>query len=231
MAKQRRKPVTPLGKAWYFIWYEDSLASWAVNIVLAFILIKFVVYPLLGLVMGTSLPVVAVVSESMDHGYTRNACEKTYALCDDIERQRPADHDFWEVCGDWYEDYGILEEEFSTFPFSEGFSKGDIIVLRGKDPEAIEVGDIIVFQAVPTNKDANPPYPIIHRVIGAEMTATGHVFQTKGDHNPDMIDDPARGIVEESVYEQQIIGVGVTRIPLLGWVKIAFVELFQGKSC
>ena len=37
------------------------------NVVLAFVLIKFIIYPGAGLIMGTRLPVVAVVSESMEH--------------------------------------------------------------------------------------------------------------------------------------------------------------------
>ena len=56
-----------LKKIWHFIWHEDSWASWLVNIILAFILVKFVIYPLIGLMLSTSFPVVAVVSSSMEH--------------------------------------------------------------------------------------------------------------------------------------------------------------------
>ena len=52
---------------WKFIWEDDSIWSWMLNIILAFVLIKFIVYPGLGLLLGTSYPVVAVVSESMEH--------------------------------------------------------------------------------------------------------------------------------------------------------------------
>ena len=54
-------------KIWYFIWEDNSIWSWIVNIILAFVLIKFIVYPGLGLILSTSHPVVAVVSESMEH--------------------------------------------------------------------------------------------------------------------------------------------------------------------
>ena len=54
-------------KVWHFIWEEDSVASWVVNIILAFVLIKFIVYPGLGFALGTTHPVVAVVSPSMEH--------------------------------------------------------------------------------------------------------------------------------------------------------------------
>jgi hypothetical protein len=42
------------GKLWHFIWNEDSIESWLINIVLAFVIIKFIVYPGLGLVLGTT---------------------------------------------------------------------------------------------------------------------------------------------------------------------------------
>ena len=54
-------------KVWHFIWEDNSIWSWIVNIILAFILIKFIVYPGLGLALGTSYPIVAVVSNSMEH--------------------------------------------------------------------------------------------------------------------------------------------------------------------
>jgi signal peptidase I len=54
-------------KVWYFVWEDNSVWSWIVNIILAFVLIKFVVYPGLGFVLTTSHPVVAVVSGSMEH--------------------------------------------------------------------------------------------------------------------------------------------------------------------
>ena len=54
-------------KIWNFIWHEDSVLSWVVSIALAFLLVKFIIYPLIGLVLGTGYPIVAVVSESMEH--------------------------------------------------------------------------------------------------------------------------------------------------------------------
>ena len=56
----RKKFINILKKTWHFIWEDDSLLSWIVNIVLAIVLIKFIIYPGLGLVLGTGFPVVAV---------------------------------------------------------------------------------------------------------------------------------------------------------------------------
>ncbi|MEK6936985.1 MAG: signal peptidase I [Nanoarchaeota archaeon] len=124
-----------LKKAWYFIWYDDSLMSWFLNVIIAFILVKFVVYPGIGLILGTSHPLVAVVSCSMEHN---------------------TDFDnWWKSNGKWYEDAGIMKEKFNEFTFKNGINQGDIMVLKNKDE--IVLGDIIVF-----NGGGNP---IIHRVV------------------------------------------------------------------
>ena len=63
--KQKKELKTKWSKFWYFIWEDDSVWSWIVNIGLAFLLIKFIVYPGLGLILATDFPVVAVVSGSI----------------------------------------------------------------------------------------------------------------------------------------------------------------------
>ena len=123
-------------KAWYFIWYDDSLLSWFVNVIIAFILVKFILYPGIGFFLGTSHPLVAVVSCSMEHN-----------LDFDI---------WWENKGKWYEENIISKEKFSKFPFKNGINQGDIMVL--KNGEEIIVGDIIVFNSKSSN-------PIIHRAV------------------------------------------------------------------
>ena len=67
-----------LKKTWNFFWHDDSLGSWMANIVVAFLVIKFILYPLLGVVLGTSFPIVAVVSESMEHGLHKGKLCETY---------------------------------------------------------------------------------------------------------------------------------------------------------
>ncbi len=213
-----------LRKAWHFIWYENSVWSWLVNIVLAFILIKFVFYPVLSLLLGSSLPVVAVVSESMDHGFVKVPCTNSYVLCSTINNggvSVSSLDDYWSYCGSWYEKRNISLSNFSGFPFSNGFSKGDIIILRGKNPADIKVGDVIVFQS-------KKPYPIIHRVVNKSFVNGKYVFQTKGDHNPSQISNYL--INELFVPQDVVLGVAVARIPWLGWVKIGAVDLLKGSS-
>ena len=87
------------------------------------------------------------------------------------------------------------------------FYRGDMIIVYGdKD---IKVGDIVVFDAPNVN------YPIIHRVV--EIKNGGVI--TKGDNNS--ISDEGRwGIVPFD----NIFGKAILKIPLLGWVKILFVQ-------
>lgn len=232
MAKNKRQPKTFWGRAWHFIWYEDSMASWLVNIILAFIIIKFILYPFLSLVLGTSLPLVAVVSESMDHGYTKVQCREEYSLCGDATREdvRTRFPQYWEVCGKWYDDNGISDELFRTFTFRNGFSKGDIIVLSGKEAEDINIGDVIVFYS--RAEEPRKPYPIIHRVVDKELVDGDYIFETKGDHNEEQIRPPFDTMLDETnVHEDLIIGVARMRIPWLGWVKVGLVDMFTGSRC
>jgi len=202
MKKIGKKPTGSfLRKAWHFVWEEDSLLSWIVNVILAFILIKFVVYPGLGLILGTNYPVVAVVSGSMEH-------------------PDPFD-DFWKLQHSFYEEKGISKSDFEKFPFKNGFNKGDIIVLKGE--KNVQIGEVIVFVS---SKVKPKPDPIIHRVI--KINESERTYQTKGDNNFVQIsgcfaDDYC--IDEKDISKQQVLGKAYFRIPYFGWVKIAFVEM------
>ncbi|MEK6835766.1 MAG: signal peptidase I, partial [Nanoarchaeota archaeon] len=123
-------------KIWNFIWHSDSLLSWIVNVILAFILVKFIIYPGLGLVLQTTHPVVAVVSKSMEHNSDFDA--------------------WWQENSKLYESYNINKQDFINYPMKNGFNKGDIIFL--KSAKNVKIGDIIVFKG-------NSANPIIHRVV------------------------------------------------------------------
>lgn len=152
--KKSRNWKSLLHNIWFFIWEDDSIESWIVNVILAFVIVKFLVYPLLGLLLSTSYPVVAVVSGSMEHnGMNFDA--------------------WWEENHAWYENEGVTKEMMQGYKLKNGFNKGDIIVLRGVKPEKIKPGDIIVYST------DRYKYPIIHRVIEANSQS----FRTKGDNN------------------------------------------------
>ncbi|MGM5481049.1 MAG: signal peptidase I [Nanobdellota archaeon] len=220
--KVRKEKTTVAGKAWDFLWHDDSFASWIANIVLAFIIIKFIVYPLLSAIFGTSLPLVAVVSCSMEHQFTDCGEDMLFeVLCASKGEGYVTDLEYWEYCGDFYVERNISFEDFQSYPFDDGFNKGDVIFLKGENPEDIDVGDVLVFKAEIENS-----YPIIHRVIGKHETESGElVFETKGDHNPAQINNSR--INEYDIRKDDIIGVGIARIPYVGYLKIWFVKLLS----
>ena len=196
------KGKSSLAKFWYFIWHEDSLESWIINIILAFVLIKYIVYPGLGILLATSHPIVAVVSGSMQHGESFG--------------------DYWMNAGSWYESHGISQTDFRDFPMHNGFNKGDIMLLYGS--KDIEVGDIIVFLGA---KENPRPDPIIHRVVAISENG---VYQTKGDNyrtNPDPINSCSGSgcLYESDISEGQIIGKAFIRVPYLGYLKIWAVDM------
>ena len=187
-----------LKKIWLFIWEDNSIWSWLVNLVLAFVLIKFIVYPGLGFMLSTTHPVVAVVSESMEHNSNFDS--------------------WWVKSESWYSNNGISKEAFEKFPLKNGFNKGDIIVLKGKKPENIEIGNVIVFWS--SKRD-----PIIHRVVKKWQENDLYYFQTKGDNNPGMLRTPS--VDETMISQEQIVGNAVFKIPLLGWIKIIVVKVWD----
>ena len=195
-------------KAWHFLWYEDTVASWAVNIIVAFVLIKFLFYPGMGLVLGTKFPVVAVVSSSMEH--------------------HPRSFDEWWVAStrgdgtneDFYLRYNITKLDFLNYPFRNGFNKGDIMVLRGVKTATLAKGTVIVYWS-------GKPYPIIHRYIGNNDEKGMSYLMSKGDNNPRMLTGlGSPDLDERHIPQSNILGQAFLRIPYLGWVKIFAVNLY-----
>lgn len=194
MKKTSKYPY--IKKIWDFLWHEDSILSWLVNILIAILLVKFVIYPLLGLAFGTSLPVVAVVSGSMDH----------QGSFDDWWTSKIS---YNETQAHFYLSKFITKQQFQMYPLSNGFSKGDVIILTGADAENLKKGEVIVFQS-------GKQYPIIHRIVDVH----DNYYETKGDHNPGQANDLE--LNEFEVRPEQIIGKANFKIPWLGWIKIAF---------
>jgi signal peptidase I len=194
-------------KFWNFFWKEDSIWSWLANIVIAFLLIRYLVYPILGVILGTGFPIVAVVSESMEHGVHGGLCGQPA-----LNFHESFDN-YWEICGGWYEKRGISREDFKDYPLRNGFDKGDVIILWRANPENLDVGDVLVFQG-------NKPQPIIHRIVSIRRENGNFFYQTKGDHNSDSFEP----ISETNITENRILGKGILRIPYLGWLKILFVD-------
>src|SRR3989338_527057 len=199
-------------RVWKFFWHEDSIGSWIANIIVAFLVIRFIVYPLLGIILGTGFPIVAVVSESMEHGLHQGV------ICgQQFDEFKESFDNYWQTCGAWHEEQGITKEKFLSFPLKSGFRKGDVIILWRANRNNLEVGDILVFQG-------NRPQPIIHRVVKISQENGDYFYQTKGDHNSNSIDG---ALGETHISEERMLGQGLVRIPYLGWVKILFVDALR----
>jgi signal peptidase I len=113
----------------------DDIKYIAFGIIMAILLNKA-----LGLALGTDLPVVAVVSESMTHDSTTPIVH----------------YQFLEG------NYGYSRDVIDSWPLHNGFRKGDVLVVKGISQDDIKVGDVIVYNR------AGLSVPIVHRVIDIE---------------------------------------------------------------
>ncbi len=210
-------------KTWHWIWNSDSLLSWIVALIIIFIFVKYIFFPILSLVMGTSLPLAGVESSSMDHQIVNddfgnlNLCGAQYS---DEEKEYVDFNEYWELCGNWYEEHNISKETFLTFDLKNGFKKGDILIVWGRFSPGI--GDIIIFKP---NEDSRAPRPIVHRIIKIDNS----IIQTKGDHNREQLsrENNVYKTDETEISEEQIIGKVIFKIPYLGWFKIWVMELID----
>jgi len=219
--------INNIKKAWHWIWHSDSWLSWVVALVLIFVIVKFIFFPTLSLIFGSSLPLAGVESSSMDHRIVLDDYRRL-TLCDNIYSQDEKKQmgsvnldKYWEVCGNWYENINVSKEKFSEFSLSTGFSKGDVIIVLGRFTP--KIGDIIVFKP---DLDSTAPRPIIHRIIKINENGT---YQTKGDHNGKQLtrENNIYNTDETNISQEQIIGKAAIKIPFLGWPKIWFTELIN----
>lgn len=189
-------------KAKFILWDDDSFKGWLISLLFIFILVKFIFFPLLSLVTGTSLPLAIVESCSMYHNgnYLSNF------------------DNWWSLQEDKYSKFDLNKEEFAEFKFQKGFTKGDILLIIKANPEKLNAGDVIIF-------NAGTNHPIIHRIINITETSNGKIFSTMGDNNPGQLS------VETKIIEEQLVGKAVFRIvPYAGWVKLIFFEYLQPKN-
>lgn len=131
-----------LKRFWNFL-KKDTWQSWLVSLVLVFVFIKFIFFPVLSFAFDTRLPLVVVESCSMYH---------------------EAGFDYWwDQNSAWYESNKITKEQFEKYPFKNGINKGDIVIVTGRGD--YDVGDVIIF-------DSSYAYPLIHRLVDGSPLGT-----------------------------------------------------------
>ncbi|HTZ41885.1 MAG TPA: signal peptidase I [Candidatus Omnitrophota bacterium] len=181
---------------WYLLWKDNSFKGWILSLVVIFVFIKFIFFPLLSLVTGTPLPLAIVESCSMYH--SGNVLSDFNA--------------WWERHNMKYTELNVSLQDFERFSFKNGFGKGDILFITGVNPAKIKIGDIIIFRG-------DTPNPVIHRVIGINNVNGTYFFSTEGDNNNGQLS------FEKSINQNQVIGKASFRIvPFIGWAKLIFFE-------
>lgn len=206
-------------KFWYYIWYDDSFGSYIANFAFAYVSIKFVLFPLLGLILGTNFPIVAIVSGSMEHKIVNGQ------ICEDriiASGNENLDYDeWWDYCGDYYVDnFNLSKEQFLDFEYKNGLNIGDVLILRGKEPKNIDVGEVLIF--IPQDRNFYlTKGPVIHRVVKKWEDENGKIhFQTKGDHNSKSFEN-----FENDIIEDNVLAVSAVRVPYIGYAKIVLSNL------
>lgn len=167
------------------------------------IVAALVVTNVLGFALGTNIPLVAVLSGSMDHGVTDEPGNNKYPCAVRASGYAENFDNWWELCEDTYGEFGITKETFAGFGFRDGFKKGDIPIVSNSPPYA--VGDIIVYDIT------SQRVPIIHRIVKINGDGT---YQTKGDHNS------GQNPYEGSVQKSQIRGKVIFLVPYLGYLRV-----------
>ncbi len=116
----------------------------------------WIFYQGLAFALGTPLPVVSVVSDSMFHGTQFE--------------------EWWSAKSGYYLGSGISRNDFLSFPFMNGLAQGDLLVVVR--PDGIKAGDVIIYQ--PQHGCFSTDGTIIHRIVKTEDGK----YTTKGDSNP-----------------------------------------------
>jgi hypothetical protein len=183
-------------KFWFLLWKDDSLKGWIFSVIFLFVFIKFIFFPVLNLATGTPLSLAIVESCSMYH-----------------QGDIFSDFDSWWTRHEAkYEPYIINKLDFESFPFRNGFDKGDILFIVKADPARLKAGDIIIF-------DAGQQNPVIHRIINISNEDGKYFFSTEVDNNNGQLS------AEKRISQDQIVGKASFKIvPFVGWVKLIFYD-------
>ena len=189
-------------KLWFLLWKDDSFKGWLFSVIVIFVFIKFVFFPILSIVTGTALPLAIVESCSMYH--KGNLFSNNDEWFDRHENK--------------YSKFEINKENFKKFWFKKGLNKGDILFVIGTKAENVKLGDVIIFNAAQAN-------PIIHRIINIEKDGKEIYFSTVGDNNNGQLQ------FEKRINSNQIVGKPIWKFaPYVGWIKLIFFENARSPS-
>ncbi|NQZ84912.1 MAG: hypothetical protein HRU03_04275 [Nanoarchaeales archaeon] len=214
-----KSPLSYFKKFWLYIWYDDSIGSYIANFAFAYVFIKFLLFPVLGLLLGTSFPIVAIVTGSMEHKVVQGSICNNKIIASGVTSLD--EDEWWDHCGNYYVDnFNLTQDDFKNFEYSNGLDIGDVLILKGSEPENIEIGEVLIF--IPQDRNFYlTKGPVIHRVVNKWKDEDGKFhFQTKGDHNSKSFEN-----FENDIIEDNVLAVSAVRIPYLGYVKIVLTNV------
>jgi len=201
---------------------ENEILSWVVYLISAFIF-AWVIYTVLGLVLGTSSPMMIVVSSSMEPLYHRGDVII-------LQGTGPEGIEAEELVLDKASLAGTPFSDFASPIYSP--SKGTIEEIEFNSGQKIPVtkdGTIVVYTSSHLSE------PIVHRSVAKIRAGDGWYLLTKGDSvNNQTIDQDCGnvigGIPEKNCIElypipvEELQGKSVLWVPFLGCVKLWLLD-------
>jgi signal peptidase I len=194
------KIIEYLKKFWDYL-KSDSWHSWLVSLLLLYLIIRLIFFPIMSALTGSPLPLVIVESCSMYHSESFDG--------------------WWQANSYWYEPRDISKIEFTKYSMLNGLNKGDIILIVKEDN--YQKGDIIVYKP---NSEALSTNPVIHRVVGVNPVET----KGDNNYAQLVLSNNVYKIDETNVPKEKILGKAVFKIPLAGWFKLIWFEPFRAKA-
>lgn len=140
---------------------EDTWSSFFVELLLAFLIIKFVFFPLMSLLTGSAMPLVIVESCSMYH--TTNI--------EDV------------MSNTIYSQFNLSYTDSQAWSFKHGLSKGDIILVL--KPTNLKIGDVIIF----SSSSRNPIIHRIVSLSPLQTKGDHNSAQLVSGNNPGNVDE------------------------------------------
>lgn len=213
---------------------DNSTLSWIVYIAFAAIF-AFLIYNVVGLLLGTPYPFVIVVSGSMEpeyyrgdviilqgiNGETLNApiVELNYPS---LKNVMPYEYVSTYCAGknvvglmpcDYFK-LGVMQKKISV----EDFSVQELQFINGEKVNLTQEGAIVVYYSIEQQR------PIIHRVVTVLKAKDGFYVLTKGDSSKNPLLDQDAGISTYAKSIHDLQGQAIFKIPLIGYVKLILID-------
>ncbi len=209
--------------------FEDGLVRFGVEVVTAFIS-AWIVYALLGLLLGSSMPLVVVVSGSMEPVLHRGDVVILQGATNNPVKVQEI-----EFSGN------LTDRAFSEFGAIKPFlnQQGNVAVYGVEINRQLIVfdqnGETVVYYS------RFSQVPVIHRAVLKIHANDGVFLLTKGDANPTFDQDCGRVVLGRPEYgcitpypvlESEVVGKQLLKIPFIGYVKLLLwddvLELVSG---